>query len=156
MGDFNWFPGITNRSGRIGTKPNQIQPGKRMLSSQSPAIVAYKGHPVLITGSPGGRTIINTTLQMILNVIEFEMDLADAMRAPRIHHQWFPDVLTHETHDVLLTEETLEELIAKGHRLSPRSSGSTQGDAHSITVNLETGEFHGVADWRRNGKAAGY
>lgn len=156
MGDFNWFPGVTNRAGRIGTAPNRIEPGKRMLSSQCPAIVAYKGHPVLITGSPGGRTIINTTLQMVLNAIEFEMDLEDSMRAPRIHHQWFPDVLTHEAGGGRITGETLAELASKGHRLSARGPGGRQGDAHSIAIDLKTGEFHGVADWRRRGRAAGY
>jgi gamma-glutamyltranspeptidase/glutathione hydrolase len=156
MGDFNWFPGHTDRSGNIGTKANRIAPGKRMLSSQSPTIVAYKGHPVMITGSPGGRTIINTTLQMVLNVIEFEMDLPEAMRAARIHHQWLPDKISYETFTDQITPETAAELEAKGHVLSARKKDSTQGDAHSIAVDLDSGEFHGVADWRRNGKAAGY
>src|SRR6185503_7868367 len=75
MGDFNWRPGHTNRQGTIGTLPNQIQPGKRMLSSQTPTIVSREGRVYLVTGSPGGRTIINTALQMVLNVLEFEMDL---------------------------------------------------------------------------------
>ena len=120
MGDFNWYPDHTDRSGKIGTKPNRIAPGKRMLSSQTPTIVAYKGHPVLITGSPGGRTIINTTLQMVLNVIEFEMSLPDAMRAARIHHQWLPDKISYETFGDQITAETVAELKAKGHVLSAR------------------------------------
>ncbi len=156
MGDFNWFPGHTDRSGKIGTRANRIAPGKRMLSSQSPTIVAYKGHPVLITGSPGGRTIINTTLQMVLNVLEFKMDLPDAMRAARIHHQWLPDKISYETFADQITPETVAALEAKGHVLDARKKDNTQGDAHSITIDLETGEYHGVADWRRNGKAAGY
>jgi len=156
MGDFNWYPNHTDRSGKIGTRANQIVPGKRMLSSQTPTIVAYKGRPVLITGSPGGRTIINTTLQMVLNVIEFEMSLPDAMRAARIHHQWLPDKISYETFGGQITEETAAELQAKGHVLSARGKSSTQGDAHSIAIDLDTGEYHGVADWRRNGKALGY
>jgi gamma-glutamyltranspeptidase/glutathione hydrolase len=156
MNDFNWFPGHTDRSGNIGTKPNQIAPGKRMLSSQTPTIVAYKGRPVLITGSPGGRTIINTSLQMVLNVIEFEMDLPDAMRAARIHHQWLPDRIVYETYGGHITDDTAAELAARGHTLSARKKSSYQGDAHSISIDLETGEFHGVADWRVDGKASGY
>ena len=156
MGDFNWYPGHTDRSGNIGTKPNLIVRGKRMLSSQSPTIVARKGRAVLCTGSPGGRTIINTSLQMVLNVIEFEMELPDAMRAARIHHQWFPDKIVYETFGSHITEETAAELEARGHTLQARTKSSYQGDAHSITVDLETGEFHGVADWRLNGKASGY
>ncbi len=156
MGDFNWYPNHTDRSGKIGTKPNRIAPGKRMLSSQSPTIVAYKGHPVLVTGSPGGRTIINTTLQMILNILEFEMDLPEAMRAARIHHQWLPDRIVYETFADQITEKTVAELKAKGHVLSARGKSSTQGDAHSIAIDLDTGEYHGVADWRKNGKASAY
>ena len=156
MGDFNWYPEHTDRSGKIGTKPNRIAPGKRMLSSQTPTIIAYKGHPVLVTGSPGGRTIINTTLQMVLNVLEFEMDLPEAMRAARIHHQWLPDKIVYETFGNQITAEIAAELEAKGHVLSARGKGSTQGDAHSIAIDIDTGEFHGVADWRRNGKASGY
>ena len=156
MGDFNWFPGHTDRSGNIGTKPNQIAPGKRMLSSQTPTIVAHKGRPVLITGSPGGRTIINTSLQMVLNVIEFEMDLPEAMRAARIHHQWLPDRIVYETYGGQITEDTAAELKARGHTLHALKKSSRQGDAHSILIDLDTGEFHGVADCRCNRKAAGY
>jgi len=156
MGDFNWYPGHTDIFGNVGTRPNRIAPGKRMLSSQCPTIVAYKGHVVLVTGSPGGRTIINTALQMVLNVIDFKMDLPTAMRAERIHHQWLPDVIQYETHSGMIDEATVEELKRRGHKVSPRRAGSYQGDAHSIFVDLESGEFFGVADWRRDGKALGY
>src|SRR5262249_34702173 len=91
MGDFNWRPGRTDLRGGIGTDPNLIAPGKRMLSSQTPTVVARNGKVVLITGSPGGRTIINTVLCVLLNVLEFEMDLDAAVAAPRLHHQWLPD-----------------------------------------------------------------
>ncbi len=156
MGDFNWFPGHTDRVGRIGTKANRVQPGKRMLSSQSPTIIAKDGRAVLVTGSPGGRTIINTSLQMVLNVIEFEMDLPAAMRAARVHHQWLPDQLTYETHDGKITNATAGQLRRMGHRLKARPTTSHQGDAHSIFVNPKSGLYHGVADWRRNGFALGY
>ena len=156
MGDFNWFPGHTDRSGRIGTEPNRIRPGQRMLSSQTPTIVAQNGRPVLITGSPGGRTIINTSLQMVLNVIEFEMDLPTAMGAARIHHQWFPDELVYEKHSDQITEAVTAELQAMGHELSARPKNHRQGDAHSICIDQKTGVYHGVADSRSNGMAMGY
>src|SRR5262249_53008651 len=91
MMDLNWFPGETLRDGQIGTEANQIAPGKRMLSSQTPTIVTRDGKVVLVTGSPGSRTIINTSLQIVLNVLEFDMDARAAVDAPRLHHQWFPD-----------------------------------------------------------------
>ena len=93
MGDFNWFPGETNEAGRIGTKPNTVAPGKRMLSSQSPTMLAKNGKVVLITGSPGGRTIINTVLGIVLGVAEFDLAPVQAVAGARMHHQWFPDQL---------------------------------------------------------------
>src|SRR5207302_463669 len=93
MMDFNWLPGVTTRGGSIGTPPNLIAPGKRMLSSQTPTIVARNGKVVLITGSPGSRTIINTVLCMVVNVIDYDMPIQEAVDAPRMHHQWFPDEL---------------------------------------------------------------
>src|SRR5205814_10114166 len=91
MMDFNWLPGVTNRNGTIGTPPNQIAPGKRMLSSQTPTIIAKGGKPVLVTGSPGSRTIINTVLCIVVNVIDYDMDVQTAVDSPRMHHAWFPD-----------------------------------------------------------------
>ncbi len=91
MGDFNKKPGETNTTGDIGTKANLIVPGKRMLSSMTPAIVTRNGKVVLITGSPGGRTIINTVLNIVLGVLEFGMNGRQAVDAPRLHHQWLPD-----------------------------------------------------------------
>ena len=81
MNDFAWLPGTTDSTGRIGTVPNQITPGKRMLSSMCPTIVLRGGKPVLVTGSPGGRTIINTVLQVVVNVVDFQMDLRTAVDA---------------------------------------------------------------------------
>src|SRR5260221_463943 len=93
MADFNWKPGVTDRKGGIGTPPNNVAPGKRMLSSQTPTIVAKGGKPVLVTGSPGSRTIINTVLCVVVNVVDFDMDVQAAVDAPRMHHAWFTDEL---------------------------------------------------------------
>src|SRR5262249_57787877 len=86
MGDFTPRPGVTTRSGQIGTPANQVAPGKRMLSSMCPNVVARDGKAVLVTGSPGGRTIINTVLCVVVNVLDFEMPPRDAADAPRMHH----------------------------------------------------------------------
>ncbi len=152
MGDFNWFPGETTRAGRIGTKPNQLAPYKRMLSSQSPSMVERDGQLVLVTGSPGGRTIINTTLGVILNVTEFGMSAADAVEASRFHHQWFPDQLVLEDRDEEPHRLAVKELQSMGHTVGTRPS---QGSAHTIFVD-STGQRLGVADYRRGGRPAGY
>ena len=91
MIDFNWLPGVTDRNGAHRHRAEPDRPGKRMLSSQTPTIVAKDGKVVLITGSPGSRTIINTVLCVVVNVIDFDMDVRAAVDAPRLHHQWFPD-----------------------------------------------------------------
>src|SRR5207253_11441128 len=111
MHDFNMNPGVTDTKGLIGTAPNLIQPGKRMLSSMTPTIVLKNGKPFLVTGSPGGRTIINTVLQVIVNVLDFKMDIQAAVDEPRIHHQWMPDILTLEN-DLANLKPALE---AMGH-----------------------------------------
>lgn len=148
MGDFNSRPGVTTARGRIGTAPNLVAPGKRMLSSQTPTIVAKDGKVLLVTGSPGGRTIPNTVLCVVTNVIDFGMDVRAAVDFPRQHHQWFPDELRLEK----AGEEMAPKLRALGHRVG----FARQGDAHSIGIDPETGVRHGAADRRVNGKAAGY
>jgi gamma-glutamyltranspeptidase/glutathione hydrolase len=150
MTDFNWRPGFTDRKGAIGTEPNQIAAGKRMLSSQTPTIVARNGKVVLITGSPGSRTIINTVLCVLLNVIDFHMDLQAAVDAPRLHHQWFPDTVLFEGVDQY--PMAVERLREMGHTVR----GERQGDAHSIWVDPKSGQYQGAADHRISGKAAGY
>ncbi|HTU91957.1 MAG TPA: gamma-glutamyltransferase [Gemmataceae bacterium] len=150
MMDFNWFPGETTRGGRIGTEPNQVAPGKRMLSSQTPTIVSKNGKIVLITGSPGSRTIINTVLCVIVNTIDFDMDLQAAVDAPRLHHPWFPDTASFEgAYDY---PQAVRRLEAMGH--SVRST--RQGDAHSIGLDRKTGTYTGAADHRINGKVSGF
>jgi gamma-glutamyltranspeptidase/glutathione hydrolase len=150
MIDFNWYPGVTTRDGTIGTTPNQIEPGKRMLSSQTPTIVAKGGKVVLITGSPGSRTIINTVLQIIVNVVDYGMDIQSAVDAPRLHHQWFPDRIRFEA--TQKHADAVAKLKAMGHTVE----STRQGDAHSIYVDPKTGVYQGAADRRINGKAAGY
>jgi gamma-glutamyltranspeptidase / glutathione hydrolase len=151
MGDFNWVPGGTNRDGRVGTAANRIAPRKRMLSSQTPVIVLQQGRPVLLTGSPGGRTIINTVLTVLINHLEYQQDLAMAVEARRMHHQWFPDRLEIEPGDPALESLALA-LRAMGHTVAIK--GGAQGAAHSIGIGAD-GVRHGVADWRRGGLAAG-
>jgi gamma-glutamyltranspeptidase / glutathione hydrolase len=142
MGDFNKQPGTTTTSGDIGTAANVIAPGKRMLSSMTPTIVAKNGRLVLVTGSPGGRTIINTVLTVVLGVTEYGLNGREAVDLPRIHHQWMPDRLTFE--EGLLPAATVEQLRALGHEVT---SAARQGDAHSIWVGPE-GTPYGVNDQR--------
>ncbi len=150
MGDFNLIPGRTDAQGRIGTPANIIEPGKRMLSSMSPMIVLKDGKVRMVTGSPGGRTIPNTVLWVLLNVLEFDRDPQMAVQAPRTHHAWFPDILMLEGRR---NEEILKELQARGHLIG---RSSLQGDAHTIIIDPESGHIHGVADPRRaTSKASG-
>lgn len=149
MGDFNWVAGRTTEQGAIGTRPNLIEPGKRMLSSMSPTIVKKDGKVVLVTGSPGGRTIINTVACIVLNRLMWNMSPADAVDAPRMHHQWMPDTLYLEEFDGV--EALAGELIEMGHDVKVRPA---QGSAHSIFVDGETGEVTAVVDRRRGGGAS--
>ena len=151
MTDFNWQPGVTNSKGTIGTEPNLIAPGKRMLSSQTPTIVAKNGKPLLVTGSPGSRTIINTVLCMVVNVIDYDMPIQEAVDAPRLHHQWFPDEVRLESRPPL--KDAAKRLEAMGHRVVMMKA---QGDAHSIWINPKTGGYVGAADKRLSGKTAAY
>jgi gamma-glutamyltranspeptidase/glutathione hydrolase len=152
MGDFNAKPGLTDSTGLIGTSANLARPGKRMLSSMTPTIVAKDGRLFAVVGSPGGRTIINTVLQVILNQIDGGMSLDSAVAAPRFHHQWLPDVLFTERD--ALPAETVRHLTEMGYRVQP---AGVQGTAHSIRVDAQTGMRHGVADRRdTDAGAAGY
>ncbi|MBW8868827.1 MAG: gamma-glutamyltransferase, partial [Acidobacteria bacterium] len=144
MGDFNKNPGVTDPSGNIGTGANLIDPGKRMLSSMTPVIVTKNGRVVLVTGSPGGRTIINTVLSVVLGVTEFDLNVRDAVDALRMHHQWLPDEVTIERDGV--SEDVVQKLRAMGHTVNV---AGTQGDANSIEVD-EGGTATGAADDRRS------
>ncbi len=155
MGDFNPQPGRTDSTGLIGTPPNLIAPGKRMLSSMTPTIIARGGKPFLLIGSPGGRTIINTVLQVISNVIDFEMDISEAIAAPRVHHQWLPDVLRVEEFGI--SKDTQRLLESYGHRVVISRSSRSQGSAMGILVDPTTGLRLGAADPRASdGAAIGY
>ncbi len=152
MGDFNPVPGETNSRGRIGSDPNLIRPEKRMLSSMTPTIIAKDGKPYLIIGTPGGRTIINTTFQTVLNVLEFEMPLDKAIEAMKIHHQWLPDRILYEGD--LLSPDTRKALEAMGHNLESRYR---LGRMMGIIWDQENGVFIGASDSSSpDGGVAGY
>ncbi len=152
MGDFNPVPGITTSRGQIGTKPNLIQPEKRMLSSMTPTIVAKDGKPYLVIGSPGGRTIINTVFQTVLNVLEFDMEIHKAIEVMKIHHQWLPDRIMYEKD--LLSPDTRKALEGMGHTLIDRSR---LGVLMGIRYDEENGVLVGASDSSSGeGKASGY
>jgi len=152
MGDFNAVPGVTTARGLIGTPPNLVAPEKRPLSSMTPTIVAKGGKPIFTAGSPGGKTIINTTLQVILNVIDHEMNIAQSVEAGRIHHQWLPDVTSMEAGG--LSADTVRLYEEKGHRLTERGG---QGAAMAVYHDRANDLFEGAADSRRgDGAAVGY
>ena len=142
MGDFNKKPGETNTTGDIGTAANLIDPGKRMLSSMTPTMVLKDGKLVLLTGSPGGRTIINTVLCVVLGVAEFGLNGRQAVDAARLHHQWLPDTVRIEQNGV--SADVLAALKSMGHDASAQGR---QGDAHSIWVSPDGMPF-GVNDKR--------
>jgi gamma-glutamyltranspeptidase / glutathione hydrolase len=143
MGDFNRKPGETNLTGDIGTAANLIEPGKTMISSMTPTIVAKDGKLVLLTGSPGGRTIINTVFTIVLGVVEYGLTGREAVDLARMHHQWLPDRASLESRGGV-TEETLAGLKAMGHEVRPQER---QGDAHSIWIGPD-GTPYGVHDKR--------
>lgn len=156
MDDFASKVGTANLYGLVGRTANQIEPNKRMLSSMTPTIVTKDGQPFMVLGSPGGSVIINAVLQVVLNVIDHQMPLEKAVEAPRIHHQWQPDLLVMEPWG--LSPDTIQALQDKGHQkvvTRPSSSAARHlGVVHAI-VRLEDGTFKGVADPRRAGAAAG-
>jgi gamma-glutamyltranspeptidase / glutathione hydrolase len=149
MGDFNAGPGLTNPQGLVGTAPNLAAPGKRMLSSMTPTILARNGKAFLVIGSPGGRTIINTVLLVILNVVDFGLNVQEAIDAPRFHHQWLPDVIRYERYG--LSPDTVTLLKARGHTLV---EASVQGVAQGIVFDGESNLLEGGSDRRAPDGAA--
>jgi len=143
MGDFNPGPGITTATGLIGTHANLAEPGKRMLSSMSPTVVAKDAKLFMVTGSPGGRTIINTVLQTIVNVVDHAMNAQAAVDAGRIHHQWLPDKVYFERFG--LSPDTLRVLHALGHVTEERAR---QGSAQIIVVEPQSGVLEAGVDRR--------
>lgn len=149
MDDFAASPGKPNQFGLVQGAQNAIEPGKRMLSSMSPTIVMdSEGRVRLVTGSPGGPTIITSVAQLISNVIDFDLDLAAATAAPRLHHQHLPDVLYYERDGLMA--EVVSQLLAMGHSLEERAG--FQGDTQSILV-ARDGTLIGVSDPREGGAA---
>ena len=144
MGDFNAGPGLTTAEGLIGTPPNLAAPGKRMLSSMSPTILAKDGNLVMVTGTPGGRTIINTVLLTILNVIDFGMNAQEAVDAGRFHHQWLPDRINYEKNG--FSPDTVALLKAKGHEMR---EGDAQGVAEVIVLDPVAKMLEGGLDRRQ-------
>jgi gamma-glutamyltranspeptidase/glutathione hydrolase len=152
MGDFNAGPGLTDPNGLIGTEPNLAAPRKRMLSSMTPTILTRDGAPFLVVGSPGGRTIINTVLEVVLNVVDFGMNVQQAIDAPRFHHQWLPDRIRFEPFG--LSPDTQALLRQRGHALE---EGASQGAAEGILVNAAEGLLEGGCDRRApDGAATGH
>tara|TARA_R110002072_G_scaffold4663_3_gene32433 strand:+ start:47075 stop:48760 length:1686 start_codon:yes stop_codon:yes gene_type:complete len=151
MDDFSAKPGAPNAYGLLGDQANKIEPGKRMLSSMTPTIVTQGDKPVLVTGSPGGSTIINTVFQVLVNTLDHGMSIEDAVASPRFHHQWMPDIVRHEPG--AFADGAIDVLTEMGHtELVPGGYGI--GDANSIL--LKDGIIHGVSDPRSDGGASAY
>ncbi len=152
MGDFNPMPGVTTTTGQIGTPANIVAPGKRMLSSMTPTIVAKDGRPVLVIGSPGGRTIINTVFQTVLSVLSYDMRIDQAIEAMKIHHQWLPNQIYYEKN--LLSPDTQSILRGMGHQLREVGFlGSLMGITYDDKLKVYTGASDSSAP---DGGAVGY
>jgi gamma-glutamyltranspeptidase/glutathione hydrolase len=148
MDDFAPKPGEANMYGLVQGEANAIQPGKRPLSSMTPTIVLRAGKPYLAVGSPGGPTIINTVLEVILNVLDFGMNVRDAVDWPRFHHQWLPDELQMEQG---FPPDTAALLESRGYRIKRVNA---QGEAAAIL--FANGWLEGAPDRRTEGTAEGY
>jgi len=157
MDDFAARPGVPNDYELIQGEANAIAPKKRPLSSMTPTIVLKDGKVFFAIGSPGGPTIINTVLQVIVNVVDFGMTLQQAVDAPRFHHQWLPDQIYWETLD--LQADTRAALERMGHKFRDKpgfSDSDSIGDAHGVMIDPQTGMRMGASDPRRGGAAVGW
>ena len=150
MDDFSSKPGVPNAFGLIGNEANAVGPGKRPLSSMTPTIVLKDGKPFIVIGSPGGSTIITTTMQTILNVVDHDMDIKEAVCASRFHSQWLPDVIQYEPRSLI--EDLKKALEKKGHKLVQR--GGYIGEANGIMISEEG--YFGGGDCRGETSAIGY
>lgn len=149
MDDFAAAPGVPNLYGLVGGEANAIAPQKTPLSSMTPVVVTRDGELVMAAGSPGGSTIITTVLQVVLNVLEYKMNVAEAVSAPRFHHQWLPDRLILETDG--FSEEAVKELQRRGHNIEMWDGW---GNANAVVV-TERGILEGAADPRGEGEVRG-
>lgn len=150
MDDFSIKPGFPNMFGLIGGEANSVQPGKRMLSSMTPTIVEKEGKLLLVVGSPGGSTIPTSVFQVIVNVLDFGMNVGQAVDAGRFHHQWLPDLISYEKSAA--DSLTVKKLTDMGHILKERSA---IGSINAIMI-LPGGKKAGGADKRGNNSACGY
>src|SRR5712692_5399715 len=150
MDDFTAKQGVPNVYGLIQGPANAIGPGKRPLSAMTPAMVLKDGRLFLVLGSPGGPRIITTVANVLIGVVDFSLDIAEAVNAPRFHHQWLPDQILVEDR---LSPDTMNGLRSKGHKLNIKNFW---GDGECIMVDSKTGERLGASDGRNNGKAVGY
>lgn len=150
MDDFASKQGVPNAYGLIQGPANAIGPNKRPLSAMTPTIVLKDGKLFLVLGSPGGPTIITTVANVLMGVVDFGLDIQDAVNAPRFHHQWLPDQIAVEDR---LSPDTMNLLRSKGHKLDVHHFW---GDGECIMVDPKTGERLGASDGRNNGKAVGY
>ena len=152
---FSGKSGVQNQFGLMGTEGNSIQPEKRMLSSMTPTIILQNGKPYIIIGSPGGSTIITVVLQVILNCIDFDMNIRAAIEKPRIHHQWMPDSLFYEAK--ALTPEVKKELTTMGYALvNTDAEFRILGIAEGIMIDNRNKIIYGASDPRGGGLAVGY
>jgi len=151
MDDFSSKPGSPNQFGLVGSEANSIEPGKRMLSSMAPTIVLKDEKPVMVVGTPGGSTIPTVILQVIMNCIEFGMNIQQAVAAPKIHHQWLPDELYYE--DYGLSDDVLKNLKLKKHKIGNRR---ILGLVEAIWIDQDKNLIYGSSDPRGHGKAAGF
>ncbi len=151
MDDLAAAPGRPNMYGLIQGERNAVAPRRRPLSSMTPTLIMKNGEVLVVAGTPGGPTIINTVLQIVINVIDFRMNAAEAVFAPRIHHQWLPDRIVHERWG--FPEDVTAALRRMGHVLDTRAR---MGDAHVIARDPETGILSGASDPRGGGRAAGF
>ena len=150
MDDFAAKQGVPNAYGLIQGPANAIGPGKRPLSAMTPTIVLKDGKLFLVLGSPGGPTIITTVANVLIGVVDFSLDIQEAVNAPRFHHQWLPDEILVEDR---LSPDTMNVLRSKGHKLKVEHFW---GDGECIMIDPKTGERLGASDGRNNGKAVGY
>jgi gamma-glutamyltranspeptidase/glutathione hydrolase len=158
MDDFSAKPGVPNADGLIQGAANAIGPGKRPLSSMTPTLVVHEGKTVLVLGSPGSSKIITTVANVLMGVLDYGMNIQEAVNAPRFHNQWLPDVLNVEQ---WFSPDTVQRLQKKGYKVEfgLHEGGEVSpywSDAECIAIDPKTGERLGASDYRNNGRAVGY